>query len=93
MVETAEKNLASAGIRAMSEVTANLYSHAAREITGYARAYDADVIVIGSHGRGDLTALIGGSTAHKVVHMADRPVVVVPDARHTHARRSRCDRS
>jgi nucleotide-binding universal stress UspA family protein len=78
MVETAEKNLVSAGVRARSEVAADLYSHTAREITGYAKACDVSVIVIGSRRRGDLTALLAGSTAHKVVHMADRPVVVVP---------------
>jgi nucleotide-binding universal stress UspA family protein len=78
MVETAEEQLLSAGIKATSEVTANLYSHTAREITSYAKAHDVGVIVIGSRRRGDLTALIAGSTAHKVVHMADRPVVVVP---------------
>jgi nucleotide-binding universal stress UspA family protein len=78
MVETAEKILVSAGVRARSEVVADLYSHTAREITGYARACDAGVIVIGSRHRGELTALLAGSTAHKVVHMADCPVVVVP---------------
>jgi nucleotide-binding universal stress UspA family protein len=78
MVETAEKNLVRAGIRARSEVAADLYGHTARQIAGYAKAYDVGVIVIGSRRRGDLTALLAGSTAHKVVHMADRPVVVVP---------------
>jgi nucleotide-binding universal stress UspA family protein len=38
-----------------------------------ARACQAGVIVMGSHGRGDLTALLLGSVAHKVVHLADRP--------------------
>jgi nucleotide-binding universal stress UspA family protein len=78
MVETAEKILANAGVRARSEVAANLYSHTAREITGYARTSNASVIVIGSRRRGDLAALVAGSTAHKVVQMADCPVVVVP---------------
>jgi len=78
MVEKAERNLTSAGVRARSAVAANLYSHAAREITGYAREHDVSLIVIGSRRRGDLAALIAGSTAHKVVHLADRPVVVVP---------------
>jgi nucleotide-binding universal stress UspA family protein len=32
---------------------------------------------MGSHGRGDLTALLLGSVAHKVVHLADRPVLIV----------------
>jgi nucleotide-binding universal stress UspA family protein len=78
MVETAVKNLVSAGVRAKSQVAANLYGHTAREITGCAKAHDVSVIVIGSRRRGDLTALVAGSTAHKVVHMADRAVVVVP---------------
>jgi nucleotide-binding universal stress UspA family protein len=78
MVETAEKTLVSAGVRARSEVVADLCSHAAREITGYAKACNAGVIVIGSRHRGDLTALLAGSTVHRVVHMAACPVVVVP---------------
>jgi nucleotide-binding universal stress UspA family protein len=78
MVKAAIEQLGAAGVRATGEVAANLFIHCAREITGCARAYNADVIVIGSRHRGDLTALLAGSTAHKVVHMADRPVVVVP---------------
>ena len=32
---------------------------------------------MGSRGRGDLTGLVLGSTAHKVIHMSDRPVLVI----------------
>ena len=32
---------------------------------------------MGSRGRGDLARLLLGSTAHKVIHLADRPVLVV----------------
>jgi len=78
MVERAERKLVSAGIRARGEVAADLRSHTAREITGVARECDVSLIVIGSRHRGDLTALLAGSTAHRVVHMADRPVVVIP---------------
>lgn len=78
MVKAAVEKLTAAGVRATGEVAANLYSHSALEITGYAKAHDVGVIVIGSRHRGDLTSLLAGSTAHKVVHMADRPVVVVP---------------
>ena len=42
-----------------------------------ARDYQAGVIVMGSHGRGDLVALLLGSVAHKVVHLADCPVLIV----------------
>ncbi len=78
LVKAATEKLSAAGIRATGEVAANLYSHTALEITTSARARDVDVIVIGSRRRSDLAALLAGSTSHKVVHMADRPVVVVP---------------
>jgi nucleotide-binding universal stress UspA family protein len=78
MVKAATDKLNAAGVRATGEVAANLYSHSALEITRYAKAHAVDVIVIGSRRRNDLTALLAGSTSHKVVHMADRPVVVVP---------------
>jgi nucleotide-binding universal stress UspA family protein len=78
LVETAEKDLVSAGVRATSEVAANLHCYAASEITRRAKAQDVGVIVIGSRRQGDLKALLAGSTAHKVIHMADRPVFVVP---------------
>jgi nucleotide-binding universal stress UspA family protein len=42
-----------------------------------ARAHDAGVIVMGSRGRSDLAGLVLGSTAHKVIHLSDRPVLVV----------------
>jgi nucleotide-binding universal stress UspA family protein len=48
----------------------------ARVIVEAAREYQAGVIVMGSHGRGDLTALLLGSVAHKVLHLTDRPVLI-----------------
>src|SRR5215813_13033663 len=46
-------------------------------IVSDAQEHGADVIVMGSRGRGDLAGLVLGSTAHKVMHLADRPVLVV----------------
>jgi nucleotide-binding universal stress UspA family protein len=54
-----------------------LFGYAAREIVEDAKALDAGVIIMGSRGRGDLAGLVLGSTAHKVIHLADRPVLVV----------------
>jgi nucleotide-binding universal stress UspA family protein len=51
--------------------------YAAREIVNDAIEVDADVIVMGSRGRGDIAGLLLGSTAHKVIHLSDRPVLVV----------------
>jgi nucleotide-binding universal stress UspA family protein len=51
--------------------------HAAHEIVAAAKADEADVIVMGSHGRSSLGALVLGSNAYKVLHLTDRPVLVV----------------
>jgi nucleotide-binding universal stress UspA family protein len=45
-----------------------------------AKSYGAQAIVTGTRGRGDLEALILGSTSHALLHHASLPVVVVPPA-------------
>jgi nucleotide-binding universal stress UspA family protein len=42
-----------------------------------AKVHNADEIAVGSHGHGRLRARIG-SVAHGLLHLADRPVVVIP---------------
>ena len=76
-VKAAAAALTEAGITVHAEVVDALFGHAAREIVDLARQHDASVIVMGSRGRGDLAGLVLGSTAHKVIHLADRPVLVV----------------
>jgi nucleotide-binding universal stress UspA family protein len=49
----------------------------AKVIVEAARDHGAGVIVLGSRGRGDLSALLLGSVGHQVIHLADRPVLVV----------------
>jgi nucleotide-binding universal stress UspA family protein len=69
--------LTQAGIEAHGVVRDTLLGHAAREIVTEAKERGADVIVMGSRGRSDLAGLVLGSTAHKVIHLTDRPVMVV----------------
>ena len=69
--------LTKAGITAHGVVRDTLYGHAANEIVSEAQERGADVIVMGSRGRSDLAGLVLGSTAHKVMHLADRQVMVV----------------
>jgi nucleotide-binding universal stress UspA family protein len=76
-LEAAAEKLAASGIVTHAVVVANLYAYAAREITNIAIALGVGVIVMGSRGRNGVSELLAGSTAHKVIHLADRPVVVV----------------
>ena len=69
--------LRQAGIEAVGEVRSTTFGHAAREIVADAKEHDAGVIIMGSRGRGDFAGALLGSTAHKVIHLTDRPVMVV----------------
>ena len=76
-LESAVDELRNAGVKATGEVQNTIHGQAARQIVADARLHDAGVIVMGSRGRSDLTGLFLGSTAHKVIHLTDRPVLVV----------------
>ena len=76
-VDAAVAELTEAGVKAHGIVRNTLYGYAAREIIAEAKAEEVSAIIMGSRGRGDLAGLVLGSTAHKVIHLADRPVLVV----------------
>ena len=76
-VDSAVGELTKAGIKAHGVLRSTLYGYAAREIVEDAKSLDVGVIIMGSRGRGDMAGLVLGSTAHKVIHLADRPVLVV----------------
>jgi nucleotide-binding universal stress UspA family protein len=76
-VSAAVDKLTAAGVKAHGEVRTTLFGYAARDIVDDAIEHDADVIVMGSRGRSDLAGFILGSTAHKVIHLTDRPVLIV----------------
>lgn len=52
------------------------------EIIRYAREHEADLIVIGSHGRSGLAHVLMGSVAERVVRNAGCPVLVVRPGQH-----------
>ena len=76
-ISAAVEALTKAGVTAHGEVRDTTFGHAAREIMEDAKEHDVGVIVMGTRGRSDLGGLVLGSTAHKVIHLADRPVLVV----------------
>jgi nucleotide-binding universal stress UspA family protein len=76
-VRDAVDTLIQAGVDAQGEMREAIYGHAAREIVKDAHEHDADIIIMGSRGRSDLAGLVLGSTAHKVIHLSDRPVLIV----------------
>ncbi|MEP7025308.1 MAG: universal stress protein [Actinomycetota bacterium] len=77
VVDLAVDELAQAGVKVHGEVRHSIYGYAARVIVDSAAEHEAGTIVMGSKGRGDLAGLLLGSTAHKVIHLSDRPVLVV----------------
>jgi nucleotide-binding universal stress UspA family protein len=76
-IDATVAELTEAGVKAHGIVRNTIYGYAAREIIAQARAEDVSAIIMGSRGRSDLAGLVLGSTAHKVIHLADRPVLVV----------------
>ncbi len=50
----------------------------ARGLARLATERDARVIVVGTNGEGPLRGALLGSTPHKLLQLADRPVLVVP---------------
>ena len=49
-----------------------------RAILGVAAEVDADVVVLGTRGRGGVKSFLLGSVSHEVVQHADRPVLIIP---------------
>ena len=76
-VSAVVEKLAEAGVKAHGEVRTTLFGYAARDIVDDAIEHDVGVIVMGWRGRSDLAGFILGSTAHKVIHLTDRPVLIV----------------
>jgi nucleotide-binding universal stress UspA family protein len=65
-----------------AEVEVELVAKKASEaIVDVAEERDARMIVVGSYGDPPLKGMILGSTPNKLLHLADRPVLVVPATR------------
>jgi nucleotide-binding universal stress UspA family protein len=77
LVDQAISELQNAGVKASGETRAGLNGEAAKAIVDEANRFGADMIIMGSRGVSDFQALLVGSVAHKVIHYAHCPVLVV----------------
>lgn len=84
---TALKDLATERVAEATELAAGEGAEVERAIIEHGPAHglaqlasdrDARMIVVGTRGEGPLRGAILGSTAHKLLHLSDRPVLVVP---------------
>ena len=97
-IESALRGGAEKGLRPLAEKARNAGVHVKAEvltgvpsvaITEAARARDADLIVIGTHGRGGFSRFLLGSVAQRVVATAACPVLTVRAASGWHGGRPR----
>lgn len=77
LVDGVVEQLQSQGVNATGNVRSDMYGRAARNIIDAARELGVGMIIMGSRGFSDLPGLLLGSVAHKVIHHAECPVLVV----------------
>lgn len=70
--------LQAAGVSAEGEIRETRLGHVAAAILHAAHDHDARLVVLGSSSRTDLPRVPLGSVASRLLHMATRPVLIVP---------------
>ena len=78
VVATIVADLQAAGVSAEGEIREANFGHIAAAILHAAQDHDARVVVLGSSSRTDLPRMPLGSVATRLLHMATRPVLIVP---------------
>ena len=77
MTDEAKAQAEAAGVDAQVEL---VEERGVDALLSLAKAHDARFIVVGSYGESPLKGAILGSTPHKLLHLSEVPVVVVPAA-------------
>ena len=78
VVESIVSDLRAAGISAEGEIRETHVGHIAAAILRVAKEQDPRIVVLGSSSRTDLPRVLLGSVASRLLHMATRPVLIVP---------------
>ena len=78
LVTTIRADLTEAGIDSEAEIREAHVGHIAKTIVEAADQHDARIIVLGSARSTDLPPIPFGSVSLKVLHLAKRPVIIVP---------------
>jgi nucleotide-binding universal stress UspA family protein len=78
VVDQVVSGLRDAGITANGVIGTADFGHVARAILAAAEEYDARIIVLGTSSRTDLPHLPIGSVSNRLLHLARRPVLIVP---------------
>ena len=78
VVEKVVSDLRAAGVSAEGEIGEANLGHVASVILAEAQRHDARLVVLGSSSRTDLPRMPLGSVAARLLHMATRPVLIVP---------------
>ena len=79
-IEAQAETLRADGIDASAVVRAVRLGGPAHEIADVAASVDADLIVVGTRGRSPVSGVVLGSVPVRLLHIAHRPVLVVPPA-------------
>lgn len=77
LVDGVVRELNDAGLKSTGSAVTARAGSTAPALLDAAKAFDADVIVMGTRGLSDFAGLLLGSIAHKVIHHAECPVLVV----------------
>jgi nucleotide-binding universal stress UspA family protein len=78
LVDEVVRGLKDRGLNARGDVVRVVEGHVPRAIVESAGNVDADVIVMGTRGLSDFGGLFLGSVTHRVLHLVEKPVIVVP---------------
>jgi nucleotide-binding universal stress UspA family protein len=77
-VERQVKELTDAGVKTEFQTQSVPYGGPAHVIADAAENAKADVVIVGTRGHGGIAGALLGSVAHRLLHLAHCPVLVVP---------------